>query len=393
MSTASDLKNLLATLRQEQHKKQAFAGSDSSHPSAKADDGNVDPKEGPRGAEHKKDLKDVPGPDNVITAPEAKPDEQNSLQMNMGLQSKAVGTDPANERNYGMKPEDPGTTHPANAEKEAKTAFDQARARFSDAANTLLAKIAASSGSGVAATEQKPVEVSPEQKAAAAGYTAATQAIDASVADGDLRKFASAYVHDYVLAGELAAAYLLKVAEEEEESGKKEEPSEKESPAEGGGGEGGGGGGGTPPSDLVGQMKGDAGGGAGGGGDDIQELASVLAEMGISPQELIAALHASMGGAGGAGGAGGMGGMGGADPGLAGLAGGGAPDPMAAAATDPTKMAAVKKAQTLIGLAMQVKTAAAAGHLRVTGATTTAQVEMRNEVKRAIRDLISPRRQ
>lgn len=395
MSTLNNLRELLKTAQAEKRAaagKSAFSGADSTHPSDKEDDGTMPVKEGPRGAEHEKDLKKVPGPNNVINAPEAKPDEQNSVQMNVGLTSKTVGSDPENEKPDRMKPEDTQkTTHPADAEKMA--AADLHRL-FESSANGMLAKIAAAA---------KPAAgVTPEHKAAAAGYADASAAIDAGGSpDPELTKFATALVADYVLAGRLTAQHLKKAAEDDDDAPPADD---KPAPSEGGGG----GEGGPPPemssapADLVSQMQGGgeggmpAGpGGPGGGGDqaDAQELLSLLAEMGMSPGQLVELLKGGGGGA-----PGGPGGMAGAAP-PPDMGGGGMPPapadamgmggPAGGTDMDPAKMAAFNG---LLRLAEYTQKAAAAGMLNVVPATTPAKAASRADVKRAIVDMINPRR-
>lgn len=382
MSSLNQLRELIKTAKEQKQAgapKSAFAGADSSHPTDKQDDGTMPVKEGPRGSEHDKDLKAIPGPNNVNTAPEAKPDEQNSLQMSVGLTSKTVGSDPANEKPDRMKPEDTqATTHPADAEKMAAADLHQV---FSSSANGLLAKIAA--GAHPQASTEKVV--TEEQKAAAAGYVDASKAIDAG-GDPELVKFATAMVEQYVVAGRLTADFLRKKAAEDEEEAK-EPKGEKPAP----GGESGGGGGAPPemgsaPPDLVSQMQGGAGGAGGGQDAEAQELLSLLAEMGMSPGELVALLKGGGPEAGGGampppdmGGASGMPPMP-ADGMMAGGGGGGTD-------ADMGKMAA-----QLLRLAEYTQKAAAHGHLSVVAASTPAKAAARTEIKKAIKDMINPRR-
>lgn len=382
MSSLNQLRELIKAAKSQKEAgspKSAFAGADSSHPTDKQDDGTMPVKEGPRGSEHEKDLKTVPGPNNVNTAPEAKPDEQNSLQMNIGLSSKTVGSDPTNEKPDRMKPEDTqATTHPADAEKMAAADLHQL---FSSNANGLLAKIAAGGQPQTPPATGKVV--TDEHKAAAAGYVDASKAIDAS-GDPELVKFATSVVEQYVTAGRLTADFLRKKAAEEEEEEPKEPKPEGDKPAAGGGG------GGPPPEmgsappDLVSQMQ---GGGGGGGGQDAeaQELLSLLAEMGMSPGELVALLKGGGPEAGGGmpppdmGGATGMPPMP-ADGMMAGGGGGG------------TDADTAKMATQLLRLAEYTQKAAAHGQLSVVAASTPAKAAARTEIKKAIKDMINPRR-
>lgn len=399
MTGTNALRNLLTVISKEHETKtaaakKAFDGVDSSHPTAKVDDGTQPNKEGPRIGEHAKDLKEVPGPDNVQTVAEAKEDEQNAQQFNVGLTSKAVGTDPATERDFKTKQEDPGTTHPAKAGKEAT--FADLRASADTAANKLLAKLAAARGPQAAAAQPAAAAAAPAapvasdaQKAAAAGYADASKAIaEAGPTDDDLQKLAQTIVGRGTLMGRLVIQHLQKLAaEEEKESGGEggegggENKEKAAPPAEAGG---------SPPvtdnpAGLMGAMQ---GGGGGGEADQMSELMSLLAESGMSLDDLIGALQAQVGGGGGAGGPPGMGGPppgAGAPPAMPPGApdmGGGAPPP------PDVKMAQIR----LLSFARRTKVAASQGLLRVREAKTAGEIQTRNQVRQSIRDLINPHR-
>lgn len=121
-----------------------------------------------------------------------------------------------------------------------------------------------------------------------------------------------------------------------------------------------------------------AGGGAGGEGGDagsIDELLAALAEMGVSPDEVMAALSGAEGGA-----------EGGMPPGgdvLPPEAMGG--DPMAGLGGAP-KMAAADK-QTL-KLMKAAKARARSGKFQISAAKTAGQRQLRNEIKKCIAEIV-----
>jgi hypothetical protein len=87
----------------------------SSHPSAKADGGLHAAPVGFRSKENDEDVKsDVP--DNVSVAPENHQDSDYD-QVQTGVKKSPTGEDPSTEDAYKSDKEDPGTSHPANTEK------------------------------------------------------------------------------------------------------------------------------------------------------------------------------------------------------------------------------------------------------------------------------------
>jgi hypothetical protein len=418
-------------------------GGETSHPVKNIDDQLQNAAEGARSSENSSDVKKQI-PLNVDSASEKGPDQE-SQQFNIGVTSTETGNDEANEQNYKDKKDDPGTDHPASVddnEKYGSMKFEELKKLSEKKANDILATIAAAGQKVAGASPATPVKTpttpakttpAPQvqkaavAQAAAAGYQAATaagvngdeqekQAVQAAV-EGTIRDALAAAVMTGNYLVEFQKQAVNKRAADEEDSGSSSSDSDSGSKSEsksdsgGGGDEGGGGGGGgggdeggglgLDPSAL-GAMAGGGGGGdpmAGGGGgggqeEAVNQLLMALMEMGVTPDEIMAALQGSGGGGGGdpLAGAGG-----GGDP-LAGaggdpLAGAGGGDPLAGAGGDPTKMARVKQAQqvrrNLIQLVKTAKTYQKQGRFRFSEAKTAAERRLRDELKKCIAEIVN----
>lgn len=311
-------------------KKAAPSGmGDTSHPSEDVDDGTCDEQTGARYEENATDVKrDVPGT-SVDETDIGSGGTQDDKQFNIGTNQSATGEDSSVEDDYKPGKDDPGTSHPANAddvgEKYSSMKLDKLLKIAEHKANELLADLA----NDVDAPAAKPAIKAAQPKSTPkptvatkptnvdAGYKAASQL--------DMDKFASEMlaqtIKDADLDADLVGSYLhayysTKQAEGEDGPPPEEAPPAEEAPpgpaAEESGGGGGdvlaalGAGGGAPPMDpsaggappmdpAAGGMppgaEGAAGGppGAGGGvGEEqaLQELVMALQELGISPDEL-----------------------------------------------------------------------------------------------------------
>lgn len=89
----------------------------STHPSARVPSNTREPKLGQRYREHTQQHKDE-HPGSGIDAAEGTSysASQSSRQLNVGIRQSATGEDPSVEDNYKSYKDDPGTSHPANAE-------------------------------------------------------------------------------------------------------------------------------------------------------------------------------------------------------------------------------------------------------------------------------------
>lgn len=322
----------------------------SSHPSARVDAMTQSSPMGARAKENEKDVKeDHPGGGVDNTSPESGGD-QDSHQFNIGTVQSATGEQPSVEDDYKGDKEDPGTSHPANADDVGekyssmkfrpllKLAFDKMNGVVADIANgnhisyyqQVTSKQAAQNGHAQngqqkQAAQNGQLQIDEAGLAANAGYeladhvlrqesvekqAAAQQVIEQTIRDAE---------HDADLVGEFLHKYaghrqkLHKRAMDPAAGAEGEDhiPPEMVAAMSGGGGDPSGGGdpaaGGGDPAAVMGggDPAGAMGGGdpAGGAGGDheaaINELFNALAQMGIPPEEILAAAQQAQGGGGG----------------------------------------------------------------------------------------------
>ena len=296
--------------------------SESSHPSAKGDNNTMPAVEGARSAENVSDIKEQEGPAGVdSTSPAVPGTQQDKVMPNIGMSQSATGEAPEIEDKYKGEKADPGTSHPATAEmgeKYAKLTFQQKVAQFNRLANEALAEVAIGmtqkraeedeeeddehegKNKGGLKGDQYKLDVNNNGKiegsdlaalrndkeaAYLAGYEAAAYA-------GLTQKQASAHVQnvlhdtmaDAMRTADLVGNYLYafsKQAAYEAESGGAEGESDM---------------GAMPPA------AGPEMGGEGGedGEEALAEFVAALDEMGITPEEFVAAVQAGEGGDAGA---------------------------------------------------------------------------------------------
>lgn len=403
-------------------------GGPTTHPVKSVEDNTRDATEGARSAENTKDVKGDQGKPSVDSTPEASakkaaakqaggPGAEDHLQL--GTTVAATGEDPENETNK-AKPgkDDPGSSHPARTDNTALDGMKYAQSlqevpleklaeSLQDIGNSICADLVAQ-GVETDATKQaqagdKPntQQQQPTTKLASVDPALAQQVgwQMAGILTGTLDKKASdAMVVDTIagiikageddadrVAGWLNDYFHTKNAQQKRGEGPPMMPP-------GGGGGGGGGdaamaaalGGGGAPGGMEDPAAAGAGGGApgggapgggapgGGGGGGLQEM---LAQLGISEEELMAAIEeeAAQGGMGQGQGApppppGGGGAMPGAGAAPAGASPGGGPGAgMEVAAGDrsgkaspPTKEAVASYVREVVGRSRAQKAAAAA---------------------------------
>lgn len=410
MALFDELRSFLAEVETQQvkaasSKKRAASNTEAgsysggtSHPVKSVDDQTEDANEGERSAENCADIREqVPG-GGVDAAPEHAPDQEDQ-QFDVGLSSHETGSDPANEGNYKGNKEDPGTSHPAkteDGEKYSSMSFAKLKTLTEKKANSLIAGIAvavkeAEYHGAYQSTQPaaQPSQSYSSKTAAAVGYD---QAVSAGYANQDYSAFFKE-ASENMLRGALNSAkatgqYLSafnthlatklaaeEAAEEEAEPAGHEasESSGQEASEDSGGADDG--------ADAMAAMGGETGGGGGQG--SIDELLAALAEMGVTPDEVMAALSEGQGGA--EGGSPDMGGMsGGGMPPEAMMGGGGMPpeDMMGGA----PKMAAASR-QTF-GLMKAAKARARSGKFQISAAKTAGQRQLRNEIKKCISEIV-----
>lgn len=334
-------------------------GGETSHPVKSVDDGTQAAREGFRSEENHSDVKEDQGAPGVDSTSPGTPGGQDSVQMNVGITSKATGEDSTNETGSakGGK-DDPGSSHPARTDNDSldgmkySSKYDELAALVQKTAslgNDLMAAIAAeahdvtkNATKNPAPATKQAAPVAPAAPAApavdakqaaqvgadlaAAVVTAPQydkQAMDALVVD----ELASVIFRAESLAEKVAAccdSFIANVAKQASEEEGGDEPTEKkhseggEDAAKGGDSSGGGappvaGGGdsgGAPPAG--GGAPDPMGGGDAGGGGDMQLLQMLLGGQNMGGGDAAAGMQGPgagapdpMGGAGGGAGAGG----------------------------------------------------------------------------------------
>lgn len=273
----------------------------SSHPSAKKDDRSGPAAMGNRAKENEKDVKEV-YPAAVDNTSPGSGGTQDDKAYNIGTHVSATGEDPKTEDNYKGDKEDPGTSHPANAEeigeKYSSMRTDILMKEAFDHLNNLLASIANG--------EEIKIDVEPQAKnaseAARRGYelsnellktpsqsfdkTAAARmvierTINEALSDAD-------NVGQYLMARQAMYAEQVKAANQmppEAAGGMPPMDPGSAAPQEGG----------MPPEAMMppeGEGHGEPDGDEASPHNQeaaIAELAAALQELGISPEELMAA--------------------------------------------------------------------------------------------------------
>lgn len=124
-------------------------GGATSHPVANLDNGCTKTTTGSRASEYESDIKQDQGAPGVDSVSELSVgNEQDSVQMNIGMTSKATGEDPAVEDAYKGGKDDPGSESAARTDnssldgkKYAKHTFADMRKAASDVSNLVMADI------------------------------------------------------------------------------------------------------------------------------------------------------------------------------------------------------------------------------------------------------------
>lgn len=383
----------------------------SSHPSAHADNRVQDAPEGARMREYESDIKEQQGALSVDNTPEMSQEgRQDDVQLNLNTNSSAVGEDPAVEKDYKGTKDDPGTSHPAkttDGEKYGSVSFKEARAMCGDLGNDILANLInfgagkltkqsempaalkqhkedknekdTKGNKGNLKGDQHKLDVDHDGKiegsdlaalragkeaAFKAGYEiAAAAGVEKNAAEAAVREVCANTLRDTDVMADLLLGFLsgqkrandaLEESVEGEDhnapgdasSGASDAPPGLEAMMAGGGDE----------------MGGDMGGEMGGMGEPseeeaVQELAMALEELGISPEELMAA-------------------VGGGDAGM-----GGAPAP----AMEP-KMAAARDLNDIGRAVINFKRA---GRFQVKEARTKRARELRDNMKQHVIELLN----
>ena len=427
MALFNELRSFLAEVETQQEKaasvkktKKAEANTEAgsyeggtSHPVKAVDDQTEDANEGERSSENSSDVKkQVPG--GGVDSSTDNPPNQEGQQYDVGISSAATGEDPAHEDDYKNTKEDPGTSHPAkteDGEKYSSMGFNKLKGLTEKKANALIAGISVLLKQAELHGEQHKIDVDGDgeiegedlkklrarkgvtadgKKAAAVGYDQAVQA--GAPAQEDLTRFFKSASENLIRGALTAAAatgqYLtafnqqlaIKAAEESSEHEEKEpaghEASESSSQeASEGSGELG-----LDEADLA-SMAGEGAMPAGPGGEEgsVDELLAALAEMGVTPDQIMAALGGEGGGAAPAGPEAGL------PPEMAGL-----PPEMAGLPPEMAgKMASAKSDKQIMGLMKAAKARQRSGKFQISSAKTAQQRRLRDEIKKCIAEIVA----
>lgn len=409
------------------------------HPSKDADNQGAEKREGSRASENESDVKDDQGAPSTNNAKDARPGQQDDVQLNIGMTQSATGEDPSVEDDYKDTKDDPGSTHPARTDnksidgsKYASYNANQIRDWHTEISNSILADLANGQGPRLdkAAQANTPAAPAPKTqqqvktiddmiKAATAavksgqvvgtpaagnadlqaGYELAAQlglekaAAQAAVADCLAQTIQDAHL-DADLFGAFYTNFTKRAADADESGGEGEDhskPGDSASGASPAGGlgddpagsadpagspaSGGGAGGGGSLGDLLGGGADPGGLAAGGGGGGAVSQDDALMQLVAALDELGIPLEALAAAGGGAPGAGGP------PPGDPGMLGGDLPpDPAAGGMTEGMKLASAAVAFRRSG-----KYAFKAAN------DGTPERELRNQMKGYLRELTGSR--
>ena len=398
------------------------ADANSSHPTTdKSDDGLVS---NPTGELIKADASMLAsqGQANISEkAPVSPTESQEEVEIEAGLKRTGIGNDPSVEKDMVGNLAEPGvgTSHPAQFDDGAKYAADFAKMSpteqvqsLSKLANDVLADLLVGQ-KRAGQTSPAAVDGAPQISAellqhAQRGYNAA------KTAQFDKQAAAAQVLHtvigDAQLDAALVAEHLYKVAEEaaaeedatsEGSAGAPHDEATEAGGPPGAGGESGGESGGAPSAgDLMSAAEQAPGASPVNPQDAVAELAAVLAELGITPDQLEALIAGGGMGGGDAGGMppeGAMGGMGGDMGGMGGgmppeaamggaMGGGMPPDP----AMGGAKMAMLtgQRAAKARMVASRVRAYKQAGHVAPQGPVTPARKHLRALAKQALTEIL-----
>ncbi len=123
------------------------------HPTKNIDNRGQTASEGARSSENTSDVNADQGEPGVNKAPDAKPGQQDDVQLNIGTQQSATGEDPSTEDDYKAGKDDPGSSHPAKTDndsldghKYANASVGQLKGLHDQLCNGILADLANGQG-------------------------------------------------------------------------------------------------------------------------------------------------------------------------------------------------------------------------------------------------------
>lgn len=190
-------------------------GGETTHTTKNLDDGLQDATEGARSQENTKDVKDQIGPASVDSSP-TNPGTQQAQQMDIGVTSKPVGSDPANETGSAKAgKDDPGSSHPARTDNDSLdghkyASLSEMLKQAADLGNKVMAAMATPEPAQAPATPSKTAaDAADAERAAQAGYDTAA----AATAGFDKVAFDQQLVHEVAETVAIARRRAVKVAE------------------------------------------------------------------------------------------------------------------------------------------------------------------------------------
>ncbi len=289
----------------------------STHPTAKLDDGTVNQPEGSRAKENTEDVQEAHGDASVDAAEQVPPGTAKSDMPQVGVKHSPTGEDPETEDDYKFGVKDPGTTHPArfdDNEKYSMCSFEDGYRKSAELANAILADLAVGIGvhtaTKTAGTSQnagpqtdlgkafaKLAESLQSEQAAndfAAGYELATTiGLTKEATTNTVAAVVAQARADGEFDADLYGTYvteLLKQASELDERVEGEDhttaPSSDAGAPEASLGDLANMLGGAPPPPEAGDNVSDE--------EVLQQLAAALDELGVTPEELAAAVDEAM---------------------------------------------------------------------------------------------------
>lgn len=120
MGSIADLLDAVAKEKRAEANTEAggYTGS-TTHPVKNVDDHTDDAQTGSRFSENTSDVKEDQGEASVDSTPEGAAADQDKVQTDIGITSKATGDDPSVEDDYKGGKDDPGSDHPARTDNDS----------------------------------------------------------------------------------------------------------------------------------------------------------------------------------------------------------------------------------------------------------------------------------
>jgi hypothetical protein len=300
----------IATLQKSASSNEPDKGT--SHPVGDVDDHTQPAAEGSRSAENAKDVKNdqgSPAVDNKEEVSATAGTTASDDHIQIGTKKAPTGEDPSTETssvNSSLK--DPGSSHPARVDNDALDG-----SKYASMSLEMLAKTASDTANEILASQELAQLMQQVAPAGQPAQKTASEVSEAGQVGWDLAGLVSGGLDKQALDGALQARMedIIKVAAADADNVIEylvsyQQQKQAMDAAVMGGMPPEAAMGGMPPEAAMGGMPPEAG--AGGGGDELEQLMQLLEQLGITPEELMAAMAAEQGGGEGGGMAPGAGG-------------------------------------------------------------------------------------